>query len=69
MPRVAGERLLEELPVYQAVLEKFTTKELISQAAFSAEYEVQLREGKEATGVFSRWECWTTVGKADQPYI
>ena len=37
------------------VLEKFTTKELISQADFSAEYEALLRDGAEATGVFSRY--------------
>ena len=41
------------------VLEKFTTKELISQAAFSASYEALLRDGPEATGVFSRWfDCF-----------
>merc|ERR1711936_1069205 len=42
---------------YQKVLEKFTTKELISQADFSAEYEALLRDGAEATGVFSRDEA------------
>ena len=36
-------------------MEKFTTKELISQATFSASYEALLRDGPEATGVFSRW--------------
>jgi len=55
--RVAEERLLEDLPNYQKVLEKFTTKELISQADFSAEYEALLRDGAEATGVFSRDEA------------
>jgi len=55
--RVAEERLLEDLPNYQKVLEKFTTKELISQADFSAEYEALLRDGAETTGVFSRDEA------------
>merc|ERR1719392_234793 len=47
----------EDLPKYQEVLEKFTTKELISQASFSASYEPLLRDGSEATGVFSRDEA------------
>lgn len=55
--RVGEERLLEDLTHYQEVLEKFTTKELISQAAFSATYETLLRDGPEATGVFSRDEA------------
>merc|ERR1712130_626383 len=33
------------------------TKELISQASFSASYEPLLRDGSEATGVFSRDEA------------
>ena len=36
------------------MLEKFTTKELISQATFSASFEPLLRDAPEATGVFSR---------------
>jgi 26S proteasome regulatory subunit N5 len=55
--RVGEERLLEDLTHFQEVLEKFTTKELISQAAFSATYETLLRDGPEATGVFSRDEA------------
>jgi len=54
--RIGGERLLEELPKYLEVLQKFTTKELISQEAFTASYETLLREGPEATGVFSKDE-------------
>jgi len=54
--RVSEERLLEDLPNYQQLLEKFTTKELISQAGFSASYEALLREGPDATGVFSKDE-------------
>ena len=47
------------------VLEKFTTKELISQADFSAEYEALLRDGAEATGVFSRYTelCTPTISR------
>lgn len=55
--RVSGDRLLEELPQYMEVLEKFTTKELINQASFSTSYESLLRDGPEATGVFSRDEA------------
>ena len=57
-------------------MEKFTTKELISQATFSASYEALLRDGPEATGVFSRClldlsvlllKSWvTSVGNADR---
>jgi len=54
--RIEGERQLEELPQYLEVLQKFTTKELISQEAFSASYEALLREGPDATGVFSKDE-------------
>lgn len=63
--RVAEERLLEDLPKYQEVVSKFTTKELISQADFSAGYEAALRDGPEAPGVFSRDEAgekrWTDL--------
>ena len=38
----------------QEVLGKFTNKELISQAAFTSDYETLLRDGPDATGVFSR---------------
>merc|ERR1712126_340787 len=55
--RISGERLLEEIPKYQEVLEKFTNKELISQESFSSSYESLLRDGPEATGVFSRDEA------------
>ena len=51
--RVAEERLLEDLPEYQEILAKFTTKELISQADFSTSYEAVLREGAGATEVTS----------------
>jgi len=55
--RISEERSLEDLPQYLEVLEKFTTKELISQAAFSSTYETLLRDGPEATAVFSRDEA------------
>ena len=49
------------------VLEKFTTKELISQADFSAEYEALLRDGAEATGVFSRYaELYTHINSREE---
>jgi len=54
--RVAEERLLEDLPEYQEILAKFTTKELISQADFSTSYEAVLREGAGATEVFAKTE-------------
>jgi len=54
--RIAGERLLEDLPKYQELLEKFTDKELISQESFSTTYESLLRDSPDATGVFSRDE-------------
>ena len=55
--RIAEEKLLEDLPKYQEVLAKFTNKELISQAAFTSDFETVLRDGPDATGVFSRDEA------------
>ena len=65
--RVLGEKVLEEIPVYKALLEQFTAMELIDQARLATVYEAQLRKGSKespATGVFDpsspegrkRWE-------------
>jgi len=54
--RIAGEKLLEELPKYKEVLEKFTTKEIISQADFCKSYEAELRSGEGGVEVFSKTE-------------
>jgi len=66
--RVEGEKLIEEIPKYKAVVEKFTTNEIISQAAFCDSFEKELRDGVEgslATDVFSRNEVgekrWTDL--------
>jgi len=58
--RVETEKLLEEIPKYKSVVEKFTTNELISQAAFCDSFEKELREGVEgskATDVFAKTEA------------
>merc|ERR1719341_1990025 len=64
--RVEADKLLEEIPKYKAVVEKFTTNEIISQATFCDSFEKELRDGVEgslATDVFSRNEVgekrWT----------
>jgi len=66
--RIESEKLLEEIPKYKAVVEKFTTNEIISQAAFCDSFEKELRDGVEgslATDVFSRNEVgekrWTDL--------
>ena len=60
--------MLEEIPKYKAVVEKFTTNVIISQAAFCDSVEKELRDGEEgslATAVFSRDEVgekrWTDL--------
>merc|ERR1712034_202221 len=65
---MGGDKLLEEIPKYKAVVEKFTTNEIISQAAFCDSFEKELRDGVEgslATDVFSRNEVgekrWTDL--------
>jgi len=58
--RVEAEKLLEEIPKYKSVVEKFTTNEIISQAAFCDSFEKELRdgvEGSQATDVFARTEA------------
>jgi len=58
--RVETDKLLEEIPKYKAVVEKFTTNEIISQASFCDSFEKELRDGVEggvATDVFSRDEA------------
>ena len=55
--RFEVDKLLEEIPKYKAVVEKFTTNEIISQTAFCDSFEKELRDGVEgslATDVFSR---------------
>eukprot|EP00090_Calanus_glacialis_P021735 TRINITY_DN3353_c0_g1_i3.p1 TRINITY_DN3353_c0_g1~~TRINITY_DN3353_c0_g1_i3.p1 ORF type:complete len:485 (-),score=199.67 TRINITY_DN3353_c0_g1_i3:93-1547(-) len=66
--RVEVDKLLEEIPKYKAMVEKFTTNEIISQAAFCDSFEKELRDGVEgslATDVFSRNEVgdkrWTDL--------
>jgi len=66
--RIETEKLLDEIPKYKAVVEKFTTNEIISQAAFCDSFEKELRDGVEgsvATEVFSRNEVgekrWTDL--------
>jgi len=63
--RISGEKLLEELPVYKQVLEKFTTKEIINQAAFCSSFEAELRDSSPEVEVFSRNEAgdkrWTDL--------
>ena len=66
--RIETERLLDEIPKYKAVVEKFTTNEIISQASFCDSFEKELRDGVEgsvATEVFSRNEVgekrWTDL--------
>jgi len=57
--RIESDKLIEDIPKYKAVIEKFTTDELISQAAFCNLFEKELRdgvEGSQATDVFTRNE-------------
>merc|ERR1712128_350085 len=44
--RIESEKLLEEIPKYKAVVEKFTTNEIISQAAFCDSFEKKLTDLK-----------------------
>ena len=60
--------MLEEIPKYKAVVEKYTTNVIISQVAFCDSVEKELRDGEEgslATAVFSRDEVgekrWTDL--------
>jgi len=57
--RVKQEKGLDEIPLYKAVLNKFTTNEIISAAGFCQLFEQELRDGAagKATEVFSRAEA------------
>jgi len=58
--RIRKEKILQDLPRYKEVLEKFITSELINQAAFCQQFEKELRDGVEGsppTGAFSRDEA------------
>lgn len=52
--RVKQEKGLDEIPQYKAVLNKFTTNEIISAAGFCQLFEQELRDGAagKATEVF-----------------
>lgn len=58
--RVKGEKILQDLPKYKQVLDKFTTSELINQDAFCQQFQQELREGVQGsapTQVFSKNEA------------
>jgi 26S proteasome regulatory subunit N5 len=58
--RIKGEKILQDLPKYKQVLDKFTTSELINQDAFCQQFEKELRDGSEGsvpTQVFSKDEA------------
>jgi len=54
--RIVGEKLLEELPLYKEILDKFIIAEIINQQDFSTAYEKELRLGEGGVEVFSRTE-------------
>jgi len=58
--RIEKEKILQDLPRYKMVIERFTTSELINQSAFCAQFEGELRDGSEGsapTEVFTRDEA------------
>jgi len=58
--RINQEKILQDLPRYKQVLERFITSELINQAVFCQQFEKELRdgvEGSKATDVFARDEA------------
>jgi len=58
--RINQEKILQDLPRYKLVLERFITSELINQAEFCQQFEKELREGVEGstpTDVFTRDEA------------
>lgn len=64
--RIIKEKILQDLPSYKLVLERFTTPELINQAGFCEQFEQELRDGVEgspATEVFTRTEEGNTRWK------
>ena len=50
--RIKTDKVLDDIPVYKSILEKFITDEFISQADFCQQYEAELRQ----TAAFSRSE-------------
>ena len=50
--RIKTDKVLDDIPVYKSILEKFIIKELIIQADFCQQYEVELRQ----TAAFTRSE-------------
>jgi len=50
--RINTDKVLDDIPVYKSILEKFITDELISQADFCQQYEAELRQ----TAAFTRSE-------------
>ena len=50
--RIKTDKVLDDIPVYKSILEKFITDELISQADFCQQYEAELRQ----TAAFTRSE-------------
>ena len=50
--RIKTDKVLEDIPLYKNILEKFITDELISQADFCQEFEGELRQ----TDAFSKSE-------------
>ena len=50
--RIKTDKVLDDIPMYKSILEKFITDELISQADFCHQYETELRQ----TDAFSRTE-------------
>eukprot|EP00088_Acartia_fossae_P060400 TRINITY_DN7231_c0_g2_i1.p1 TRINITY_DN7231_c0_g2~~TRINITY_DN7231_c0_g2_i1.p1 ORF type:complete len:289 (-),score=104.84 TRINITY_DN7231_c0_g2_i1:86-952(-) len=64
--RVKSEKILQDLPRYKQVLDKFTTSELINQEAFCQQFEAELRDGvqgSQQTQVFTRDEAGDTRWK------
>jgi len=58
--RINQEKILQDLPRYKQVLERFITSELINQAVFCQQFEKELRDGvdgSKATDVFARDEA------------
>ena len=50
--RIKTDKVLDDIPMYKSILEKFITDELISQADFCQQSEIELRQ----TDAFSRTE-------------
>eukprot|EP00088_Acartia_fossae_P060399 TRINITY_DN7231_c0_g1_i1.p1 TRINITY_DN7231_c0_g1~~TRINITY_DN7231_c0_g1_i1.p1 ORF type:complete len:486 (-),score=172.02 TRINITY_DN7231_c0_g1_i1:118-1575(-) len=64
--RINKEKIMQDLPRYKSMLERFITSELINQSAFCQQFEKELRdgvEGSQPTGTFSRDEAGETRWK------